>query len=147
MIIESPIVPSPTHGWTVKRIRDLTMRKFGKRACWYQIKTALALYKKKDVIGCTPTGVGKTMSFWIPLLMALEDGEDEMSMVVTPLNLLGKQNVKAIENGNYCVVVMNPEILMGSEEVDRLWKKTAVTKRLLNFIFDEGHCIAQWGKF
>ncbi len=100
MPTESP--PAPTslarsRGWTIKKIRDLTMKKFGKRACWYQVKTALALYEKKDVIGCAPTGAGKTLSFWIPLLMALEDGEDKMSIVVTPLNLLGKQNVQALE--------------------------------------------------
>ena len=57
------------------------MKKFSKRACWYQVRTALALYEKKDVIGCAPTGAGKTLSFWIPLLMALEDGEDKMSIV------------------------------------------------------------------
>jgi superfamily II DNA helicase RecQ len=36
---------------------------------------------------------------------------------------------------------------MGSEEVDNLWKKPNVTKRILNFVFDEGHCISQWSKF
>lgn len=45
------------------------------------------------------------------------------------------------------MVVINPEILMLSEEIDKLWKKPKVTSRILNFIFDEGHCISQWGKF
>ena len=52
-----------------------------------------------------------------------------------------------IEDGKYNVVVINPELLMGSKEVEVLWRKSKVTKRLLNFIFDEGHCISQWGKF
>ena len=53
-----------------------------------------ALYEKQnDVVGVAATGSGKTLSFWIPLLMALEDGLDKMVIVVTPLNLLGKQNV------------------------------------------------------
>lgn len=36
---------------------------------------------------------------------------------------------------------------MGNEELEKLWKKPKVTKRILNFIFDEGHCISQWGTF
>ena len=34
-----------------------------------------------------------------------------------------------------------------SEEVEKLWKKPKFTSRILNFIFDEGHCFSQWGKF
>ena len=45
----------PTHGWTIQRIRDITEAKFGKRPCWYQIKTALAIYEGKDVVGCALT--------------------------------------------------------------------------------------------
>lgn len=52
-----------------------------------------------------------------------------------------------MENGKYRVVIINPEILMGNEELEKLWKKPKVTKRILNFIFDEGHCISQWGSF
>src|SRR6266498_4269436 len=53
----------PQHGWTIQKIRDLIQARFGKRACWYQVQTALALYEGKDVVGCAPTGAGKTMSF------------------------------------------------------------------------------------
>ena len=31
--------------------------------------------------------------------------------------------------------------------VEKLWRKPKVTSRILNFIFDDGHCISQWGKF
>lgn len=79
--------------WSIKDIRDLVQKKFNKRACWFQIKIALALQLGKDVVGIAATGVGKTLSFWIPLLMALEEGHDSMIVVVTPLNLLGKKNV------------------------------------------------------
>ena len=85
--------------WTVQEIQNLVQGKFRKRPCWYQVKTALALYAGKDVIGCAPTGARKTLSFWIPLLMAREDGRDSdvMTIVVTPLNLLGKQNEALLE--------------------------------------------------
>ena|ERR1700678_3918817 len=74
--------------WTVQEIQNLVQGKFGKRPCWYQVKTALALYAGKDVIGCAPTGAGKTLSFWIPLLMAQEDGRDVMTMTQTRLGFL-----------------------------------------------------------
>jgi len=36
---------------------------------------------------------------------------------------------------------------MGSGKVEKLWKMASFTKQILNFIFDEGHCISQWGTF
>jgi len=53
-------------------------------------------YQGKDVVACAPTGAGKTLSFWIPLLMAIKDGINAMVIVVTPSNLLGKQNVESL---------------------------------------------------
>ncbi|KAM6503169.1 P-loop containing nucleoside triphosphate hydrolase protein [Amanita muscaria] len=138
---------------------------------WFQVTIAKALYEGMDVVGVAPTGSGKTLSFWIPLLMAFEDGhQDKMMFVVTPLNLLGKQNerelkeagfnaiavsrenanentFKDIEAGKYAVIILNPELLMGNYHVEQWWKKPKFTKRILNFIFDEGHCIKQWGSF
>ena len=36
---------------------------------------------------------------------------------------------------------------MANSDVQDLWKKYKVTKRLLNFIFNKGQCISQWGSF
>jgi len=99
--------PKPQRKWTVKEIRDLTKEVTGKRPCWFQVKVALAVYEGKDVVACAPTGAGKTLSFWIPLLMALKDGLDPMVIVVTPLNLLGKQNVDSLAKMNLPAVAVD----------------------------------------
>jgi ATP-dependent DNA helicase RecQ len=109
MPINASTSNTPTHGWTIKRIRDITQVKFGKRPCWYQVQTALAIYEGKDVIGCAPTGAGKTLSFWIPLLMAQEDGQEKTSFVVTPLNLLGEQNVKILKEAGLPAIAVSKE--------------------------------------
>ncbi|KAK7682120.1 hypothetical protein QCA50_014706 [Cerrena zonata] len=163
--------PACVREWSIEDIRDLVMKRFGKRACWFQIQIALALRKGKDVVGIAATGAGKTLSFWIALLMAIEEGRDSMVVVVTPLNLLGKKNVeelsavgisavavdsksatpgvfKDIERGRYHVVVVNPEVLMKEKgDFDKLWQKPHVTSRLLHFIYDEAHCVAEWAAF
>ena len=97
--IESACAPESsqsTHVWTVENVRNLVQSKFGKCACLLQIQAALALYGGQDVIVSAATGFGKTLTFWIPLLMALEEGLDKVVFIVTPLNLLGKQNVESL---------------------------------------------------
>jgi superfamily II DNA helicase RecQ len=95
-----------TCSWTVKDVRDLVQQKFSRHPCWFQVKVALALNAGKDVVGCAATGAGKTLSFWIPLLMVLEEGKDKMIFVVTPLNLLGKQNVQELERAGISAIAV-----------------------------------------
>ena len=101
--------PSNTKLWSIKDIRDLVQSKFGKCACWFQVKVAQALHAGKDVVACAPTGAGKTLSFWIPLLMALEEGQDKMSIVVTPLNLLGQQNKTSLDKAGLPAIAVNKD--------------------------------------
>ena len=60
----------------MKELCDLVKAKLDKHPGWLQIKIMLALYAKKDIIGVAATGAGKKLSFWIALLMVLEEGED-----------------------------------------------------------------------
>ncbi|KAG1793785.1 hypothetical protein EV424DRAFT_1335765, partial [Suillus variegatus] len=47
----------------------------------------------KDVVTISPTGSGKTLTFWIPLLLNVGG----VIIIVTPLNILGEKNQKEAE--------------------------------------------------
>ena len=74
--------------WLDANIRVLAQEKLGKRACQFQLLIAQHLWNKKDVVAVAPTGSGKTMSFWMPLLFR----PSGTVVVITPLNILGGQN-------------------------------------------------------
>jgi hypothetical protein len=95
--------------WTTERIREATQRRFQKRPCWYQVEVAKAVHAGKDVLGCAPTGAGKTLSFWIPLVMAIEDGEDKVLFVISPLNVLAKQNVSTLTSVGIPAIAVTAE--------------------------------------
>jgi superfamily II DNA or RNA helicase len=60
-----------------------------------------------DVVSVAATGAGKTLSFWIALLMARAEGKTNAQIiVVAPLNVLGKQNEKLLNDaGIRCIAV------------------------------------------
>ncbi|KIJ10337.1 hypothetical protein PAXINDRAFT_86243 [Paxillus involutus ATCC 200175] len=45
-----------------------TQHVFGVRPCLWQIKATSAILSGKDVICIVGTGMGKTLTFWMPLL-------------------------------------------------------------------------------
>ncbi|KAH9013930.1 hypothetical protein EDB85DRAFT_1876696, partial [Lactarius pseudohatsudake] len=47
---------------------------------------------QRDLVTLAPTGSGKTLTFWIPLLF----NEDGITIVITPLIVLGEKNVKEL---------------------------------------------------
>ena len=99
-----------TPKWNAETIRAVIHARFQKRPCWFQIQIALALYNGKDVIAVAPTGAGKTLSFWIPMLMTLADGKPNMmTFVVTPLTLLGKQNQRELEDAGLRGIAVSSE--------------------------------------
>ncbi|KAF9222188.1 hypothetical protein BS17DRAFT_636574, partial [Gyrodon lividus] len=61
--------------------------------CLWQLKVAEALLKgDQDVLCVAGTRMGKTLTFWMPLLFRV----DGIQVIVTPLNMLGKQNAASL---------------------------------------------------
>ena len=63
--------------------------KFGIRPCIFQACSALAQLEQKDCITISPTGSGKTLTFWILLLF----NKGGITVAVTAFNILGDKNV------------------------------------------------------
>src|ERR1700759_3119292 len=60
---------------------------------------------------------------------------------------MGLMKAQAIQNLEFRVVIINPEVLMkrrGFYET-MLWSHKPFVSQIFNVIFDEGHCILQWG--
>jgi superfamily II DNA helicase RecQ len=77
----------------LSQIRNKVEACFGYSPCLWQIRVVQALLKNdKDVISVSATGSGKSLTFWMPLLFV----PDSIQIVVSPLNILGKQNVETL---------------------------------------------------
>ncbi|KAF9778162.1 hypothetical protein BJ322DRAFT_1014802 [Thelephora terrestris] len=125
-IADVPPVPS------LADLRELTLVRFQQNACNFQLDFARAILEgKKHVLLQAGCGMGKTLSFWVPLL-ARTSGS---LIVVTPLTLLCDQHVENLSeagiqaifvlinrsrtnarqdigSGIYRVVITSPEQLM-----------------------------------
>jgi superfamily II DNA helicase RecQ len=99
--------PSPTDVPLLSVIRSRTEAVFGCRPCLWQIKVVESILKRdRDVISIAGTGMGKTMTFWIPLLFRPKGSS---VIVCSPLNGLGKQNVAALERVGFRAIFIGAD--------------------------------------
>ncbi|KAF8981379.1 P-loop containing nucleoside triphosphate hydrolase protein [Cyathus striatus] len=139
---------------SIANIRSKTLATFGICPCLWQISMVQAILKHNcDVISIAGTGLGKMLSFWMPLIFCLDN---DILIIITPLNILGKQhteslskagkkgifigrdtataaNFQAIENFEYQVIVVSPEQLVKSH--------------IICIVVDEVHCVYIWSAF
>ncbi|KAG0707157.1 P-loop containing nucleoside triphosphate hydrolase protein [Suillus ampliporus] len=155
-------IPSLTDIWS------RALEKFGVKPCLWQLKVAQALLRgDQDVICTAGTGMGKTLGFWLPLLF--RDGG--IQIIVTPLNMLGKQNAASLAKAGirrisidgetatpinflaivvlkYRAIAISPEqIMKPNGSFEKLLKNVLFVSQLISIVIDEAHCLTDWGEF
>ncbi|KAG1777810.1 P-loop containing nucleoside triphosphate hydrolase protein [Suillus placidus] len=153
---------------SLSEIHLQTQQKFGVRPCLWQLKVARALLQgNQDVLCIAGTGMGKTLGFWIPLLFR----NNSIQLVITPLNLLGKQNATSLAKAGICAIAINAEtasaanllaikalkyraiavspkqIMKPNGDFEKLLKDPLFASYLVSVVIDEAHCITEWGDF
>ncbi|KIK17761.1 hypothetical protein PISMIDRAFT_34235, partial [Pisolithus microcarpus 441] len=138
---------------SLSNIRTYTQQFFSVWPCLWQLKVAKTILKgDKDIICITGTGMGKTLTFWMPLLFR----ENGMQIVVTPLNLLGKQNVAYLMKAGIRAISISRETAMPAnfQQVmkpncgfKKLLKNSLFVTWIISIIIDEAHCLTDWGEF
>jgi superfamily II DNA helicase RecQ len=80
----------PTIGLpSLDAMREAVKECFGFFPCTWQLKAALTQLEQNDLVTLAPTGSGKTLTFWIPLLF----NGDGIIIIISPLIVLGEKNV------------------------------------------------------
>ena len=89
-----------------EEIHQKTFEAFGFYPCLWQICVVEAILKHdRDVISIAATSSGKTLTFWMLLLFH----KGGVQMVVTPLNLLGTENVDDLVSKGFTVIAISAE--------------------------------------
>jgi len=103
-----PSVPS------LEDLRALTLEKFGKNPCNFQLEFAQTLLEgKKHVLLQAGCGMGKTLGFWIPLLA----NPSGFLIVISPLTLLGDQHVDDLRRVGINAVNVDADTISGTPRV------------------------------
>jgi superfamily II DNA helicase RecQ len=79
---------------SLDEMREAVNARFGCSPCTWQLEAALTQLSGRDLLTLVPMGSGKMLTFWIPLLF----NGDGITIVITPLIVLGEKNVKELSD-------------------------------------------------
>lgn len=131
-----------------------------------QLEAIQAALEGKDVVALLPTGFGKSLAFQIPALL-----QDGLTVVVSPLVALMKDQadrllelglpvgalhflmssgeqqsvLEEVRVGRIKLLYVSPERVNRSEALWKLLRELHGQKRLRRVVFDEAHCLVEWG--
>ena len=109
-----PRIADDTSVPSLAGLRELTLSKFHRNACNFQLEFARAVLEgKKHVLLQVGCGMGKTLGFWVPLL-ARTSG---FLIVVTPLTLLGDQHVKDLTKASISAINIDADTISSCQHV------------------------------
>ncbi|KZV63276.1 P-loop containing nucleoside triphosphate hydrolase protein [Peniophora sp. CONT] len=141
----------------------------GKEPRDFQVELVVAQEARRDALCQAATGQGKTAIAAAPYV--LEKNKDRVTIMVSPLiglqnemvetfkNEYGltavavnsdkggctKQRLEEIVAGQYRIVLISPEMLLGKRFVNRVLRNNAFASRVYSVVVDEAHCISHWG--
>src|SRR5882724_13652512 len=94
----SALSPLPTLSAIEDKCKDI----FNKTPCQFQSLLCPWQLQNKNIISISPTGSGKTLTFWLPLLFS----ETSIIIIITALNILGHQFVAQLEEAGFAAVAV-----------------------------------------
>ena len=129
--------------------------------------------RNADYLVTLPTGGGKSVLFQVPTITRSVNFTRRLSLVVTPLKALMQDQVEAlhdkgfttnvdylsgdktqqekqdiyrrIENGDLTLLYITPERFRVRSFMEVLLNRVEANRGLEYIIFDEAHCVSQWG--
>ncbi|KAF9512763.1 hypothetical protein BS47DRAFT_1330098, partial [Hydnum rufescens UP504] len=148
---------------SVEDVQFHSAREYNVLVCLWQAENCRIQLSGVPYLVCTAaTGSGETLTFWLPMLY-----QKGTTFIIVPLKNLGKQMadvaasleltsasvtrdtltkplLKAIENREYRVITISPELIVDP----RFWglrKQKSWCEGVDQIIVDEFHCIDGWG--
>ena len=111
---------------SIDEIHSRMLETFRKRPCLWQAHVCEAILNGDwDIISIAGTGMGKTLTFWMPLLFRPLG----ILLVITPLNILGKQNVETLEKAGIEGIFISARTAME----ENFWVSNALIFARLSF--------------
>nr|WP_246363245.1 RecQ family ATP-dependent DNA helicase [Deinococcus budaensis] len=138
----------------------------GKRLKAEQREAVNAVLASHDLLVYLPTGFGKSLTFQLPALL-----DDALTLVVSPLVALMQDQVDGlleagvpaaalhgartgteqrgiledVRHGEVNLLYVSPERVNRSEDLKNTLRDLAREGRLRRVVFDEAHCLSEWG--